>query len=505
MSQPSNFKGLGLQGLNRNTGRSQLASADAWISKNVRAFKGLLEASPGVTSFTAVALSGRVLVIRGWEKDNQDLVETIYTEQKIYKVDPFTGVVTDITRLSGNYTGSVTQLIDTAVGFDHIFSTNGIDPPQKWDGVVANASDIGGTPGVAETIAVGISYCMLGNIAGDVRGIKWSDSGAFETWVGGDAGTLTLYQGPGGVLRILPLGEVMIAYRDSSIHLLFFVGSPFIWGQRQIVTDHGLIAPRAVVAVQGRHLYWGTDNVYLFDGSSRVPVADKIIDQMNESFDPSFRKMILAFTDLPSREVYFAYPGVGDNGVNKQAWVWSWATGGWRQEEGEFTASGSWRRRTSDTWATATQTWTQRTQAWNFTQFLDKAPVTIVGTDGGKLNFIDVGSVDNLGVGRERLFETGLFAPFEGDNRQATLERIDIEQENMGGHNLEIWIGTQNTLTGDAGIVWTQYTLPANGATRTIGIRKTARYFALRLRTAGAAESFRVSGVIPYFTARGDR
>lgn len=511
MSTPVPLRQLALGGLQRQQAREGLQSSEAWQLKNARPFKGKLETSPGRTAFIPDTLVGRPLKILAWEADNGDLKVNVRTHQKLYKIDPASGVLTDITRLAGDYTGSVDQMIDQVAAFNHHLSVNGsaIDNPQKWDGVAANASDIAGTPPKAGTITAALTYLLLGDTATSVRDIAWSDSGNFENWTTGDAGSLTLFQGPGRILRLLPLGETVIAYRLNSIHILFFVGAPFIWGQRQIVSNQGLVAPRAVVDLGGQHIYWGTDNVYLFNGANRKGIADKVIDEMKTSFDPSFRNNILAFADFTDREVYFVYPKAGDAGVPKQAWVWSWATGAWRQEDIVATAAGSWRRRLNDSWDNRVGTWDAQTDTWDQTQFLDQTPVVVIGTDAGKLNFIDTAVVDVLGVGRERLMETGLFNPgeliFNAPNSKSTLERLEIEQENKGTHNLEVWIGTQDTLIGDNTVSFTQHIIIADGSKRIVPVGQTARYFAIRFRTAGAAEGFRLSGVFAYFTKRGDR
>lgn len=509
MSTPIPLRQLALGGLQRKSAREQLQINEAWHLKNARTFKGKLEASPGRTAFIGDTLVGRPLKILAWEADNGLLKVNIMTNQKMYSVDPNNGALTDITRTSGNYTGGVDQLVDQVSAFDHYFMVNLVDNPQKWDGVAANATDILGSPQRAGTIAAAQTYLLLGNTAANVREVAWSDSGGFENWTTGDAGTLILFQGPGKILRILPLGDVVIAYRLNSIHILFFVGSPFIWGQRQILSNQGLVAPRAVVDLGGQHLYWGTDNVYLFNGADRTSIADNVIDEMNASFDASFRNNIVLFAEFTDREVYCCYPKAGDGGVNKQAWVWSWATNTWRQEDLVCTAAGTWRRRLDDTWNLRLGTWDSQPASWDNTQFLDKTPIVVVGTDAGKLNFIDAAVVDVLGVARERLYESGFFNPgemvFNDPNSKATLEKIEIEQENKGTHNLEVWVGTQDTLIGDNTVTFTKYTIIADGSKRVIPIRKTARYFAIRIRTAGVAEGFRTSGLFAYFTKRGDR
>ena len=137
------------------------------------------------------------------------------------------------------------------------------------------------------------------------------------------------------------------------------------------------------------------------------------------------------------------------------------------------------------------------------------APVLLLATDTGLVRLLDRASVDIAGAARTRLAETGLIpvgaARFGQPGIKCTLQQIVVDLENKGTYNLEVWVGTQDTLTGDSGITWTQYTVPSDGTVRFIDTRHTAVYFAFRLQTTGAGEAERVSGLTAYFSPRGTR
>jgi len=112
-------------------------------------------------------------------------------------------------------------------------------------------------------------------------------------------------------------------------------------------------------------------------------------------------------------------------------------------------------------------------------------------------------SMDNLRDTTDALARQG--KPDFVDGGFAELQRLDIDQENKGAHNLEVSVGTQKTLLGDAGITWTAFTLLATGAVRSIFPRLRSRYFAFRFRTTGASQPWAVSGVTAWFAPAGDR
>lgn len=494
--------------------RESLAPQQAWVMSNTRSFKGKLETSPGQSQYISSVVAGRPSRIFEWELSDTTLRLNVLTNTKIYRVSQATGLLTDITWASGDYTAPVVEHWDCCAFKDLFIATNGRDVPQKWDGAAAACVALGGSPPLGRTVAAFLNYVVFGGTWLDGNLVQWSDNGAAEIHSGGDAGSLHLYQGPGYLRKLLPIGEALMGYRSSSIHTLFYVGPPFILGQRQLTNAHGLIAPRAVIDIGGRHVYWGTDNVYVTDGAQFTPIGSGVIDDMMADLDPGFVPEIHCGLDLVSHEVYLFYPDPTSAGLTLNAWVWNWETGAWRKESISAQAAGNYHKSSAATWATATGTWAQQVTTWNSFLLLAAVPALIVATSAGAVNAIDPTVVDAVGVARTRRFESGLFEParlLAGANPgftpggRAELARLDFDQENQGSHNVTIEVGTQETLRGDAAITWTPFTFPATGATRSRFPRLNSRYFALRIQTTGVAQPFRASGAVLWFNPAGDR
>lgn len=511
MSTPVPFLQMGVQGLNKYQAREALPPGQFAVMQNVRSFRGKLETSPGRSTYLTQSLSGRPMTFFWWQTDTLMQVLNLATTKKLYRLNTGTIQFTDITRAAGDYTGGPGNFWD-ATAFNNIaLFTNGVEKIQVDDGSVAQVTELSGNgaPGTCLALTTFQTYTVAGWVDGSARKIMWSDAGNYQVWNSGDASNLTLFQDPGPIYRLLQLGELLVAYRPTSIHILFYVGSPFVFAQRQIIANRGIVGPRAVADLGPRHVCWMFDGIYLFDGAGREPIGEAIFDDLMDDVDPQFLTRVRVFVDLRDREVYFAYPKSGDEGVCKQAYVWNYQQNTWRQEDITVTAEGLWRRYSDLTWAQAVGDWA----SWPFTwlesvNVSDVAPICLIGTDAGLIQYIDRSTVNVAGSARTRTAESGLFSPgqvlFNRPGSLATLNLLKIEQENKGSHNLEVWIGTQDTLTGNSGITWTQYTVPASGGTQFLPVRHTAVWFAIRFRTSGTSEPFRLSGCTAYFAPRGD-
>jgi hypothetical protein len=511
MATPLSLLTLGVSGLRRDAARETLEVEDLWRCRNMRVYNGKLETAPGTRDYLGGAtLDGTPLQALAWKRTGGFLHLNVATHKRIYNIG-VDGTLTDVTRAAGIYTGGVGDLWDSVSFKDLAIFTNRIDPIQKWDGILANPSVVlGGTPPKAGTISSLMTFVLLGNTdeGNGERMIRWSDNGFPELWTGGDSGFIILYQSPGTLMRLLPMGEMAVAYKSDAVHIFYYVGPPFIFGQRQVFADQGLLAPRAVADLGGIHCYLGRDNVFLFNGSTRTPIADKVITDIVNSISPIYKESVVAGVHPLAHEVYFAYTPPGET-INKRAWVYTWTTGAWREEDIELTMAGAYRKLEGDTWDNVLGTWdTPGVPFWDAAEFELGAPRLIGGTSAGKLVQISLDTVDLLGVPRDRYLETGLIQPGEELFNQATLrctlEYLEVELEKTGSHNLELWVGTQEQLTGDSEIIWTYFTIPCNGSKRKLRISKTARYFTFKLRTTGSEEVVRLSGLIAYFNPRGD-
>ncbi len=79
---------------------------------------------------------------------------------------------------------------------------------------------------------------------------------------------------PGAITAAAMLGDVCIAYKSSGAYLGRYAGPPEVWQWSAIDSAFGCVGPRAVCDVDGAHVVVGKDDIWLFDGSRPVSIAE---------------------------------------------------------------------------------------------------------------------------------------------------------------------------------------------------------------------------------------
>lgn len=106
----------------------------------------------------------------------------------------------------------------------------------------------------------------------------------------------------------LELGQNFVIYSSTEAVMLEFVGGTFIFNNRRLFADEGVISQNCVVEVQGKHFVFGTHTIYMHDGTTKVDIADEkvrrfIYGGLNQK--NADRCFVMHNKDLD--EVYFCY------------------------------------------------------------------------------------------------------------------------------------------------------------------------------------------------------
>lgn len=119
---------------------------------------------------------------------------------------------------------------------------------------------------------------------------------------------LDLPYSSGAILRLLPLGQFLVAYLSDCV----YIGSPTSYPLLPIRFDPldtggvGLLGAKAVVSYLGGHCFVGQDDIYLLtqDGTSRIgsPVIKKTIEGCK------YPERIMAVSDPYNHRICFGFP-----------------------------------------------------------------------------------------------------------------------------------------------------------------------------------------------------
>lgn len=141
-----------------------------------------------------------------------------------------------------------------------------------------------------------------------------------------------LIGGGGEITAGAKFGNGFVVYKEREMWLATYVGTPFVFNFQQIPGDVGCVGPEAVVDIGGAHVFVGSDNVWLFDGTRPVSIADgKVRDSFfNSSVSLANLSRTRITFDRDRMLIWITFPESGDaTGINSAAICYHLQTGEW--------------------------------------------------------------------------------------------------------------------------------------------------------------------------------
>lgn len=163
--------------------------------------------------------------------------------------------------------------------------------------------------------------------------IWWSALGNDTSWTASaatQAGNYRLLDTPGGINSLVNLRDAVIAYKDDSIYVGDYQGSPLLWTWRLVSDRVGCSAQHGVAVVNGLHFFVHRTGVYRFDGASVQPIGGQLAKFLygkvtKQSLYASFQ----AGHDEFEKCIFWIFGDSidGGTGVRDQALVYNYVTG----------------------------------------------------------------------------------------------------------------------------------------------------------------------------------
>jgi hypothetical protein len=225
------------------------------------------------------------------------------------------------------------KLLDTTVCDNKLVVTDYCRPLYSYDGSTFGIYDTDVTyiPGcvvffadrlwIGNTIESGLYYKQR---------IRWSSATDHTTF--GASDYYDLPYGPGELVRLLPLGPLLIAYFKDAI----FIGQqtnnpnlPYAFPTKVDTGGIGLVGPRAVTSAPNGHYFVGQDDVYFLSNNGLkamdCPVKEEMIGKCET---PSG---IWVTQDPKNSRILFGVPSSGDQ-IDK-IWSFNTTTGAWAYDD----------------------------------------------------------------------------------------------------------------------------------------------------------------------------
>jgi hypothetical protein len=384
-----------------------------------------------------------------------------------------------------------------------IVATNGHDAPQTWP------LDSGGVPQKTvpfvrlrnfpegkkckvirsfRTFLVGLNWVRTNE---EPRLVKWSTEANYgnqpvswdESDATLDAGEYELADTPGDIIDGLPLGDSFIIYKDDSIYIMNYVGTPYIFSFKLLSPTIGLLAKEAVAEFEGGHFFIGNSDFYVCNGQTVTPMLSNrlrrtVFDELNGD---NYQKCFVA-ADYVRNEMMACYPAGSSTVVNK-ALIWNWKdnTFSFRDlPDTSHISSGIVEITAGATWDASSETWDADSDPWGATNY-DNVIKNIVFADvtNTKIFRDNKGNKKDTATMSAYIERSGYDL---GDPQSVKFISAVYPQIEVSGNNtVNVYIGRQ--MSTEDGITWEGPTAFNPNSQSKVSCRVSGKYFGIKVES----------------------
>tara|TARA_R100000458_G_C8268663_1_gene243489 strand:- start:159 stop:2003 length:1845 start_codon:yes stop_codon:yes gene_type:complete len=383
-----------------------------------------------------------------------------------------------------------------------VVATNGHDTPQMWP--LSNGVPSLGNPFMElrnwptgakcksirsfRTFLVGLNWERTNE---EPRLVKWSTEASYgsppstwdETDATLDAGEYELSDTPGNIIDGLPLGDSFIIYKDDSIYIMNYVGTPYIFSFKLLSPTIGLLSKEAVAEFEGGHFFMGNSDFYVCNGQTVTPMLSNrlrrtVFDELNGD---NYEKCFVA-ADYVRNEMMACYPA-GSSAVVNKALIWNWKDNTFSFRDLPDTShinSGIVEITTGATWDAATLTWNADSDPWGATNY-DNVIKNIVFADvtNTKIFRDNKGNKKDTATMSAYIERSGYDL---GDPQSVKFVSAVYPQLEVSGNNtVNVYIGRQ--MSTEEGITWEGPTVFNPNSQSKVSCRVSGKYFGIKVES----------------------
>tara|TARA_Y100000310_G_scaffold82643_1_gene79222 strand:- start:1601 stop:3415 length:1815 start_codon:yes stop_codon:yes gene_type:complete len=416
-------------------------------------------------------------------------------------------VVTPILTTSttdNDYSATADENWRVTVDANLIVATNGYDTPQMWP-LSSGSPDVTHPMKELENWPATTTYCksivafrsFLVGFNWTIGGteypslVKWSNEAAAYTapssWDETDAdlscGEYELTESAGKIIDALPLGDSLIVYKDDSITIQNWIGSPFIFSFKTLSPNIGLLGKNCVAAFERGHFFIGNSDCYWNNGQSVKPLLpNKMRRAMFGSINGDNYGKCFVTADYNRNEALFCYPEDEATYCNK-ALIWNWVDDTFSLRD--LPALSDIQMGVSQ--ITSGETWDDHSEAWD-----DSPDPWGAERYGNVLNNLVFCSPSNIKIYRDNFGQkedtatmtsyierTGLTLGDQSSVKRvkAVWPKIDV----TGDNTIKVWVASQMSPDGD--VNWQGPTLFNPNTQSKVSCRNTGKYFGVKFET----------------------
>ena len=341
-------------------------TGSAWVDitrQNTTTLNGALSASDSsivLTDSSIFPSSGSIAI---GTNETADLTINLYEEITYGANNTGTNTLSTLTVANAHPTAQVVTPIGTTATGDDLYSatvaenwratilngllvaTNGYDTPQMWPLTLGVPSTT--TPmrelknwqspssycksiSAFRTFLVGLNWQIGGVEYPNL--VKWSTEAAalnppaswVETDLELDTGEYQLTDTPGKIIDGLPYGDSFLIYKEDSIYIMNYVGTPYVFGFKLLSPTIGLLSKNAVAEFDQGHFFIGNSDCYMTNGQQvQALLPNRLRREMFEDLNGENYSKVFVVADYARNEMLACYPA-GISTVPNKALIWNW-------------------------------------------------------------------------------------------------------------------------------------------------------------------------------------
>lgn len=138
------------------------------------------------------------------------------------------------------------------------------------------------------------------------------------------ATTGRLVSSPGPLTTVKAFGDQVVAYKENAVYMGRFVsGDAAVWQFDQIPGDVGCVGVDAVTDIGSAHIFVGRGDIFYFDGTRPVSIAEgKIRQWFYDNASPEYLSRAIVTHDKQQNLVWFFYASKVSTGARDSAIVY---------------------------------------------------------------------------------------------------------------------------------------------------------------------------------------
>lgn len=158
---------------------------------------------------------------------------------------------------------------------------------------------------------------------------QWCDTDNVEDFLNDAAGNLYLRDLDSDIIAACRIGDYVAVFSNNKMGIINYLGAPFYFGGKLVLTGIGADSKAAVVAVDRQVYGKGLNGFWMTDGSTFSYIDEDIRQWMKENFNEAQRSKVVGALNELDGTIEWSIPLTdGENSVtvvyDKERKTWSW-------------------------------------------------------------------------------------------------------------------------------------------------------------------------------------